>query len=165
MIKHCLMLVALFLGIQAANAQTLVQGSLDVLRGEEYVKVVVDYSNALIMDMTEVEFAKWEKDWYKDQPQIMSELIEEVNDKWDGVLRLSRTRTTNYILRWAVKWIDESGTIMSDFYLETAGGEVIAVIENVRGKGGVFGTKLYLIKTGAESTGRTLGKFLRKQLK
>lgn len=165
MIKHCLMLVALFLGIQAANAQTLVQGSLDVLRGEEYVKVVVDYSNALIMDMTEAEFAEYEEDWYKDQPQIMSELIEEANDKLDGVLRLSRTRTTDYILRWAVKWIDESGTIMSDFYLETAGGEVIAVIENVKGKGGVFGTKLYLIKTGAESTGRTLGKFLIKHLK
>ena len=163
--RYFVALVALLLGMQAASAQTLTQGSLVVLHGEEYVKVVVGYSNALIMDMTEEEFAEWEDDWYKDQPAIMSELIEEANDELDGMLRLSRTRTTDYILRWAVDWIDESGTIMSDFYLETAGGEVIAVIENVKGKGGVFGTKLYLIKTGAESTGRTLGKFLRKQLK
>ena len=162
--RYFVALVALLLGMQAASAQTLTQGSLVVLHGEEYVKVVADYSNALIMDLTEEEFAEWEEDWYKDQPQIMSELIEEANDKLDGVLRLSRTRTTNYILRWAVDWIDESGTIMSDFYLETAGGEVIAVIENVKGKGGVFGTKLYLIKTCAESTGRALGKFFKREL-
>ena len=159
------MFVALFLGIQAASAQTLTQGSLDVLRGEEYVKVVVDYSNAIIMDMTEEEFAEYEEDWYKDQPAIMSKFIEEANEELGGRLRLSRTKDSNYILRWAVEWIDENGTIMSDFYLETADGEIIAVIENVKGKGGVFGTKLNLIKDGAEETGESLGKFLKIQLK
>ena len=158
-----MLLAVLFVGMQAASAQTLTQGSLDVLRGQS-VKVIVDYSNAIIMDMTEAEFAEYEEDWYKDQPQIMSELIEEANDKLDGVLRLSRTRTTNYILRWAVDWIDESGTIMSDFYLETASGEVLAVIENVKGKGGVFGTKLNLIKDGAEETGESLGEFIKREL-
>ena len=162
--RYLMLLALLFVGMQVVSAQTLTEGTLDVLRGQQSVKVIVDYSNAIIMDMTEAEFAEWEEDWYKDQPKIMSELIEEANDKLDGVLRLSRTRTTDYILRWAVKWIDESGTIMSDFYLETAGGEVIAVIENVKGKGGVFGTKLYLIKTGAESTGRALGKFFKREL-
>ena len=162
--KYFVALVALLLGMQAASAQTLTEGSLDVLRGQQSVKVIVDYSNALIMDMTEEEFAEYEEDWYKDQPQIMSELIEEANDKLDGVLRLSRTRTTNYILRWAVDWIDESGTIMSDFYLETASGEVLAVIENVKGKGGVFGTKLNLIKDGAEETGESLGEFIKREL-
>ena len=165
MVKHCLMFVALFLGIQAASAQTLTQGSLDVLRGEEYVKVVVDYSNAIIMDMTEEEFAEYEEDWYKDQPAIMSKFIEEANEELGGRLRLSRTKDSNYILRWAVEWIDESGTIMSDFYLETADGEVIAVIKRVKGKGGAFGTKLYLIKEGAEETGESLGEFLKKQLR
>ena len=158
-----MLLAVLFVGMQVVSAQTLTQGTLDVLRGQS-VKVIVDYSNAIIMDMTEAEFAEYEEDWYKDQPQIMSELIEEANDKLDGVLRLSRTRTTNYILRWAVDWIDESGTIMSDFYLETAGGEVIAVIENVKGKGGVFGTKLNLIKDGAEETGESLGEFIKREL-
>ena len=162
--RYLMLLAVLFMGMQAASAQTLTQGSLVVLHGEEYVKVVADYSNALIMDMTEEEFAEWEEDWYKDQPQIMSELIEEANDKLDGVLRLSRTRTTNYILRWAVDWIDESGTIMSDFYLETASGEVVAKIADVVGEGGAFGTKLYRIKSGAESTGRALGKFFKKAL-
>ena len=165
MIKHCLMFVALFFGIQAASAQTLEQGSLDVLRGEEYVKVVVDYSNALIMDMTEEEFAEYEEDWYKDQPAIMSKFLEEANDELDGILRLSRTKASNYTLRWAVEWINESGTFMSDFYLETADGEVIAVIKRVKGKGGTFGTKLNLIKDGAEETGDYIGKFLRKQLR
>ena len=165
MIKHCLMLVALFLGIQAASAQTLEQGSLDVLRGEEYVKVVVDYSNALIMDMTEEEFAEYEEDWYKDQPAIMGKFLEETNDELDGILRLSRTKASNYTLRWAVEWINESGTFMSDFYLETADGEVIAVIKRVKGKGGTFGTKLNLIKDGAEETGDCIGKFLRKELR
>jgi hypothetical protein len=63
-----------------------------------------------------------------------------------------------------VDWIDESGTIMSDFYLETASGEVLAVIENVKGKGGVFGTKLNLIKDGAEETGESLGEFIKREL-
>ena len=164
MIKHCLMFVALFLGIQAASAQTLEQGSLDVLRGEEYVKVVVDYSNALIMDMTEEEFAEYEEDWYKDQPMIMDKFMK-INDELGDKLRVSKIKTSNYTLRWAVEWIDKDGTIMSDFYLETADGEVIAVIKRVKGKGGTFGTKLYLIKTGAERTGKVLGEFIRKQLR
>ena len=63
--RYFVALVALLLGMQAASAQTLTQGSLVVLHGEEFVKVVADYSNALIMDLTEEEFAEWEEDWYK----------------------------------------------------------------------------------------------------
>ena len=161
--RYFVALVALLLGMQAASAQTLTQGSLDVLRGQS-VKVVVDYSNAIIMDMTEAEFAEYEEDWYKDQPTIISDLIDEVNQRSGHLLYMSARRESDYTLRWSVRYIYESGDIVSDFYLESADGEVVAKIADVVGEGGAFGTKLYRIKSGAESTGRALGKFFKREL-
>ena len=161
--KYFVALVALLLGMQAASAQTLTEGSLDVLRGQS-VKVIVDYSNAIIMDMTEAEFAEYEEDWYKDQPTIISDLIDEVNQRSGHLLYMSARRESDYTLRWSVRYIYESGDIVSDFYLESADGEVVAKIADVVGEGGAFGTKLYRIKSGAESTGRALGKFFKREL-
>ncbi len=158
-----MLLAALFVGMQAASAQTLTEGAVDVLRNQS-VKVVVDYSNAIIMDMTEAEFAEYEEDWYKDQPDIISDLIDEVNQRSGHLLYMSARRESDYTLRWSVRYIYESGDIVSDFYLESADGEVVAKIADVVGEGGAFGTKLYRIKSGAESTGRALGKFFRKEL-
>ena len=165
MIKHCLMFVALFLGIQAASAQMLTYGSLDVLKDEKSVNVVVDYSEAIIMDCTESEFAEWEDDWDKDQPIIMKDFLEEVNQRSGKILLVGCHIESNYTFRWAVKSIDYNGAILSDFYLERKDGTVVATIEDVEGRGGAFGTKLYLIKSGAESTGRTFGRFIKQQLK
>ena len=162
--RYFVALVALFLGMQAASAQTLTEGSLDVLRGQQSVKVIVDYSNAIIMDMTEAEFAEYEEDWYKDQPTIISDLIDEVNQRSGHLLYMSARRESDYTLRWSVRYIYESGDIVSDFYLESADGEVVAKIADVVGEGGAFGTKLYRIKSGAESTGRALGKFFKREL-
>ena len=162
--RYLMLLALLFVGMQAASAQTLTEGSLDVLRGQQSVKVIVDYSNAIIMDMTEAEFAEYEEDWYKDQPTIISDLIDEVNQRSGHLLYMSARRESDYTLRWSVRYIYESGDIVSDFYLESADGEVVAKIADVVGEGGAFGTKLYRIKTGAESTGRALGKFFKREL-
>ncbi|MBQ1174002.1 MAG: hypothetical protein IIX58_02315 [Alistipes sp.] len=162
--RYLMLLALLFVGMQAASAQTLTEGSLDVLRGQQSVKVIVDYSNAIIMDMTEAEFAEYEEDWYKDQPTIISDLIDEVNQRSGHLLYMSARRESDYTLRWSVRYIYESGDIVSDFYLESADGEVVAKIADVVGEGGAFGTKLYRIKSGAESTGRALGKFFKKEL-
>lgn len=161
--RYLMLLALLFVGMQVVSAQTLTEGSLDVLRGQS-VKVIVDYSNAIIMDMTEAEFAEYEEDWYKDQPTIISDLIDEVNQRSGHLLYMSARRESDYTLRWSVRYIYESGDIISDFYLESADGEVVAKIADVVGEGGAFGTKLYRIKSGAESTGRALGKFFKKEL-
>ena len=158
-----MLLALLFVGMQVASAQTLTEGTIEVLRNQS-VKVVVDYSNAIIMDMTEAEFAEYEEDWYKDQPTIISNLIDEVNQRSGHLLYMSAHRESDYTLRWSVRYIYESGDIVSDFYLESADGEVVAKIADVVGEGGAFGTKLYRIKSGAESTGRALGKFFKREL-
>lgn len=159
-----MMLVAL-IGAQVASAQMLTYGSLDALKDEKSVNVVVDYSEAIIMNCTESEFAEWEEDWYKDQPVIMKDFLEEVNQRLGNTLRVGCHIKSNYTFRWAVKSINYNGAILSDFYLECEDGTVVAIIEDVEGRGGAFGTKLYLIKSGAESTGRVFGKFLATQLK
>jgi hypothetical protein len=161
--RYFMLLAVLFVGMQVASAQTLTEGTLDVLRGQS-VKVIVDYSNAIIMDMTEAEFAEYEEDWYKDQPTIISDLIDEVNQRSGHLMYMSARRESDYTLRWSVRYIYESGDIVSDFYLESADGEVVAKIADVVGEGGAFGTKLYRIKSGAESTGRALGKFFKREL-
>jgi hypothetical protein len=161
--KYLMLLAVLFVGMQVASAQTLTEGTVDVLRNQS-VKVVVDYSNAIIMDMTEAEFAEYEEVWYKDQPTIISDFVEEVNQRSGHLLYMSARRESDYTLRWSVRYIYESGDIVSDFYLESADGVVVAKIADVVGEGSGFGTKLYRIKSGAESTGRALGKFFKKEL-
>ncbi len=161
--KYLMLLAVLFVGMQVASAQTLTEGTVDVLRNQS-VKVIVDYSNAIIMDMTEAEFAEYEDDWYKDQPTIISDFVEEVNQRSGNLLYMSARRESDYTLRWSVRYIYESGDIVSDFYLESADGEVVAKIADVVGEGSRFGTKLYRIKSGAESTGRALGKFFKREL-
>ena len=139
--KYLMLLAVLFVGMQVASAQTLTEGTVDVLRNQS-VKVVVDYSNAIIMDMTEAEFAEYEEDWYKDQPTIISDLIEEVNQRSGHLLYMSARRESDYTLRWSVRYIYESGDIVSDFYLESADGEVVEKIAVVVGEVGAFGTIL-----------------------
>jgi hypothetical protein len=44
-------------------------------------------------------------------------------------------------------------------------GEIVGSIAGLFGKGGMFGTKLNLIKDGAKSTGKRAGALLRKYIK
>ena len=159
------MLFVLVFGVQAANAQRLEVGPLDVLKGERNVNVNIDYSNATIMHMSEEEFAEYEDDWDDDQPIIFGCFLENANRALDDILYLTKTNKANYTLHWVIFSIDTKGNIRSDVYLENNDGEVLAIIEGVNGEGGMFGTKLNLIKDRAQDASKQLGKFLAKHLR
>lgn len=134
-------------------------GSFSALKDQSNAQLVVDFSEASIHGMSEEDFADYEQDWYKDKPEIIAIITNNCNEKLRG-LTLGR-REAPYILRLKVLSVSARGDFDCDAYLEDPDGNVLGTIEGLWGKGGRFGTKLNLIKDGAERLGQCLGIALR----
>lgn len=149
----------LVVGVFVANAQQ-VEGSLDILKGEVRVNFELNYSKATIHGMTEPEFAKYEEDWYKDMPQIVGDFLSGLNMQVSDYVRFGAYPGSKYTLRVDVVDVAIDGSCDSDVLLLDANSNVVAKIVGLRADGGMFGTKLYLIKKGAEHSGKRLGRVL-----
>lgn len=157
--KRIISLLILVAAVFAANAQQI-EGSLDTLRGEDRVNFELNFSNATIHGMTEAEFAKYEEDWYKDMPQIIGDFLGGLNAANSNFVRFASYPQSRYTLRVNVIDVAIDGSFDSDVLLLDANSNVVAKIRGLRTSGGVFGTKLYLIKKGAEHSGKRLGKII-----
>ena len=158
--------VALF---ATANAQKIT-GSFAPLANEARVKMNVVFSEALIMGMSEEEFADFEEDWTHDKVEIVSLFYDNANDVLGGSPVIGNYKQdTEYMLDLVVRTVDVRGNYDCDLYLihNLADGrrEEIAKAEGVYARGGKIGTKLNLMKDGAKHTGKELGKFLKKAMK
>ena len=158
--------VALF---ATANAQKIT-GSFAPLAKEARVQMNVDFSEALIMGMSEEEFADFEEDWTHDKVEIVSLFSDNANDVLDGSPVIGNYKLdTEYTLDLVVRTVDVRGNYDCDLYLihNLADGrqEEVARAEGVYARGGKIGTKLNLMKDGAKHTGKELGKFLKKAMK
>ncbi len=91
------MAVALMFGV-TSFAQKVVAGSLESLKNESKLNLEVDYSEAVIHGMGVKEFAEYEQDWEKDQPEIVGDIIEGIQDKIgdDYILLSDGTTTSKY---------------------------------------------------------------------
>lgn len=163
--RYLLLLCAVVAWMPYAEAQILQEGSLEVLRGETMVNFEADYSKASIMNMTEEEFATYEQDWEKDKPEIVSRISHGIEKSLDQKILFGRFPKADYTLRWEVLHINKKGDTISKVYVVNKQGDVCAVVADVRGDGGTFGSKLNLIKDGASESGEKFGKYLRKQLR
>ena len=124
-----------------------------------------DFSNASIHGMSEDVFAEYESDWEKDKPQIISKFLDEFTEQIGGQLRLVRNEDDAIILRWSILHINKNGDIKSELHIVDQNKIVKTVIPNIKGSGGTFGSKLNLIKDGAEECGKNAGKILKRELK
>lgn len=147
------------------NAQNLSKGSLIRLKDESIVHCIIDYSNASIHGMSEDEFARYEEDWMLDKPEITSKFIANANQKLSGYITLSQTTNANYTVKILVISIDLKGNTICEASIINKEGQEIAHIENIRADGGTFGSKLNLIKDGAEHSGTIFGKTLKSLIK
>ena len=162
-----LLLMAIFI---PSNAQRITFGSFSLLRDQIRVKLIVDFSEADIMGMTEQEFSEYEEDWEHDKVEIVSLFHNYANEKLKGRLMLGNYRQdTAFMLQLVVRTVDVRGNYDCDLYLLGNGenGEkvVLAKAEGLSARGGKFGSKLNLMKDGAEHTGTELGRFLLKVAK
>lgn len=148
-----------------ANAIRLESGSLKELAKAKVARFEVDYSNAVIHGMSEDEFAQYELDWDKDQVEIIVKFLGNLNDRTGDYLTVVKGKNTPLTLRWVVLKISTHGDIKSELHVVAENGTIIAKIVDIDAEGGSFGSKLNLIKDGAEESGERAGSFLKRQLK
>lgn len=156
-------LLILIACMATANAQK-VTGSFAPLKDEARVKMNIDFSEADIMGMSEEEFTVYETDWTHDKVEIISLFYTLANEAMNGALVVGNYKfETDYTLDLLVRTVDIRGNYDCDLILlqETENGlEEVAKAEGLYARGGLFGTKLNLMKDGARHTGDALGKFL-----
>ena len=160
--KTVIILLALILSC-ASDAQK-VSGSFAPLQNQARVKLVINFSEADIMGMSEEAFSEFEEDWTHDKIEVVSLFYSYANDVLRDKLVVGNYKTdTDFILRLDVRTVDVRGNYDCDLVLIYLG-EEIARAEGLYAKGGTFGSKLNLMKDGAEHTGAAIGKFLLKEL-
>ena len=117
-----------------------------------------------IHNRTEAEFAEYEKDWSVDKPEVEGLILAEANKALKGKCRLSYGKDEDLTVRIVVKSISVKGDY--DFYivLLDKNKKELGTIRNIFARGGMFGTKLNLIKDGAKNTGRRTGTLLKKYM-
>ncbi len=127
------------------------------------VKIVIDYSNATIFGMDEASFAEYETDWYKDKPDIDYKLVNEVLNKTDKCLKISKTAKNTILIK--VKKVSDKGGYVCDVKLMNSNNTKVIELDNVSSIGGVWGSKLNLMGDGAEELGKNIGIELQKSIK
>ena len=139
----------------------VVTGSFEALYNKtanleiEYVK---------IHNRSEAEFAEYEKDWKVDKPDVEVLILQNANAALKKVCHLNFGKESDLTVRVVVTTISAKGDYSFVVQLLDKKGEIVGNITNLFGKGGIFGTKLNLIKDGAKSTGKKLGTILKKYI-
>ena len=148
-----------------ANAQVFTYGSMDVLSNANYVNLEVDFSKAVIHGMDEKEFSSYEPDYKKDKPGIVGLIYDYAQRKCSGLIHIGQYEDAEYTLLCTINRVSAKGNFECELKLVDSKGKMIAHVENIKGKGGVFGTKLNLMKDGAESTGKAIGTLVRDEIR
>ena len=139
----------------------VVTGSFEALYNKtanleiEYVK---------IHNRSEAEFAEYEKDWVVDKPEVEDLILQNANAALKNVCYLNFGKESDWTVKVVVTTISPKGDYSFVVQLIDKKGEIVGSIAGLFGKGGMFGTKLNLIKDGAKSTGKKLGTILRKYI-
>jgi hypothetical protein len=139
----------------------VVTGSFEALYNKtanleiEYVK---------IHNRSEAEFAEYEKDWVVDKPEVEDLILQNANAALKSVCHLNFGKESDWTVKVVVTTISPKGDYSFVVQLIDKKGEIVGSIAGLFGKGGMFGTKLNLIKDGAKSTGKKLGTILRKYI-
>ncbi len=162
--RRFLMLVYFSVCLSIAHAQKLVEGSLEPLKSYGKAKISLDFSKAIIHGMTVEEFSEYEKDWEIDQPIIMTKFLSGLTDKCTTI-NFSLSSDSEISITIKVLTISTKGNYTCEVFVSNKHGDKIAHITELNAKGGTFGSKLNLIKDGAEHTGKQLGKFIKNQIK
>ena len=139
----------------------VVTGSFEALYNKtanleiEYVK---------IHNRSEAEFAEYEKDWKVDKPDVEDLILQNANAALKNDCHLNFGKESDLTVRVVVTTISAKGDYSFVVQLLDKKGEIVGSIAGLFGKGGIFGTKLNLIKDGAKSTGKKLGTILKKYI-
>ena len=156
--------------LQTSFGQELI-GTLQPIMEQDCVNLVLDFSGAQIMGMTEAQFRLFEEDWIKDQSDIYTEFRDEINRILKGKMVVGNLESAELMLRFDVIDVAKRGAMRGNLYLIKNGqnneqdviGRIDGLDSNMRGS--FSGTKLRIIKLGAGQMGRRIGNILLKEYK
>ena len=166
--KKILLLTLMMVGL-AFNAmgQTVTVDSLRKAPLGLRANLVMDFSKAIIHEMSEENFAKHEKDWERDKPSIVEKFRAAANVKLDNEMKLGYYDDAEYQMTVTVKSITTKGFIVCDAVLTNKDGKVFFAVEDLKGSSDSFftpGTKLARIKFWAALTGVALGSVIKGRM-
>lgn len=148
-----------------ATAQGTEESPLRNVKPGSRINMVMDFSKAQIMGMSETDFADYEEDWYKDKPSIASKYEKGISSRLGKILRVGAYPEADYTLRVTVRMITDTGNLYCDAAIVDAAGQVLFSVKNISGgKEPPFlpGTKLAKMKVWAVIAGRALGGVIKR---
>lgn len=149
-----------------ANAQVVSKSELSAIKPGSKIGFVCDFSDAVIMGMDEEAFSKYEPDWAEDKPTVVTNYMNGINNKLDGILVVGQLKDTEYTLKVSVKNVTTKGYMLCDAEIVDSKGNSYFVVKQVNGgKEPPIspGTKLAKMKVWATLTGRSLGSIIRSE--
>lgn len=165
--KTIVMTILMMVMAMTAMAQTVKVDSLRKAPLGLRANLVMDFSKATIHEMSESNFAKYEKDWEKDKSSIIEKFRAAANFKLDNELKLGYYDDADYVMTVTVKSINTKGFIVCDAALTDKSGKVFFLVEDLKGSSDSFftpGTKLARIKIWAALTGTALGSLIKNRM-
>ncbi len=157
-----LILCLLMLISASAMAQQKVEGDLSPLINVNKVNFVMEFVS--IHGMDEDAFGKYETDWFKDKPEVIDIFTDYANRKLKGVITLGHFPNEAFTVKAVVNDISLKGNYNCDIIVLDSNKNLVAKVTGIKANGGVWGTKLNLIKDGAESTGKRFGIVLKTEI-
>ena len=127
------------------------------------LSIDIDYSEAVICGMDEETFAEYEKDWRTDKPEINSIIVKKMLKSMADNF-LIKKNAPNIVKIKMYNITENGGMNCSVEVIDSAGVTKVKVDEVKCNRGGVFGTKLNLMKDGAEKIGSMIGRKIKKAL-
>ncbi len=157
------LLLILISAFMASNAQTLTSGSLDLLKKKNSINLVMDFSQAKIIDNSEVFFAAANPEWEK--KEIVTLCSNYINKQLKGRLTIDNDKASQTVLKIIVISVNKNGTFKCKAVL-TDNNAIVAEIEDIKsGYGDLIGSSVHRIKVGSQKLGNQLGKFIGRQIR
>jgi hypothetical protein len=174
--KVSLMIAAILICYSNLNAQKLNQGSLDFLKDEKELNIVLDFSNVIIDGKSEKEFLElqairggeqWKLKWENEVKRYLyKKFTDNCNLQFIGnyEFRVGNFPGANYQASIKVINIDAYGGVDVEVIFTKMNSTDVLASTLFYGKGGTFGTKENLMGDGFRRAGYKLGKIIVKKL-
>ena len=149
------------------TAQTVTINSLPKNMKGVRMNFQMDFSNALILGMSENEFAEYEKDWVDDKPTIIRNFKTGTNLTIGKSYGVGDYKDAKYIIKVQVNTITDEGYFIRDVDIVDENNKVVFHLDHLTGgkePAIAIGTKLARMKVWATLTGKSLGSILKIEL-
>ena len=133
---------------------------LSFLSGQSKINLVIDFSEATILNMDATDFISQESDWEKGVVEMRTKFIQAFNNK--SKVRAANSTDTDYTLTIIPLTVTEKGShVKGNLRITDKGGNEI-FLHSFNNEAGMFGSAINLMGDAFEDLGEKLGKTFKK---